>query len=50
VPINRKLLALRMFLADEAVNLVAKILWFKSLGPYYYLGGSFVSKLAAFPE
>jgi hypothetical protein len=44
--IDQGLLTLQMRLADEDVKLVAEILWCKPLGPFYYAGGRFVSKLS----
>jgi hypothetical protein len=48
-PIAHRFLALQMRLGDEDVNLVAEISWCRPLGPFYYAGGSFVSKLTRFP-
>ena len=44
-PIEQGLLALRMTLAGEEVNLVAEVQWCKGLGPFYYVGAKFVSRL-----
>jgi hypothetical protein len=49
-PIEHGLLALKMSLADEEVNLVADVEWCKALGPFYYVGTKFVSKLEDFPK
>jgi len=49
-PIDHGLLALQMSLAGEKVNLVAKVRWWRALGPYYYIGGEFVSRLDSFPS
>jgi hypothetical protein len=48
--ITDNLLAVQMSLAGEEVNLVVRLLWSKPLGPFYYLGGEFVAKLASFPR
>jgi hypothetical protein len=47
-PIDHGLLALRMTLAGEKVNLVAEVQWCRSLGPFYYVGAKFVGKLEDF--
>ncbi len=47
-PIVHGLLALRMTLAGEEVNLVAEVQWCRALGPFYYVGAKFVSKLEDF--
>jgi hypothetical protein len=39
-----------MSLAGEDVKVVVRLLWSRTLGPYYYLGGEFVAKLASFPQ
>jgi hypothetical protein len=49
-PMDQTLLALRMYLAGEEVNLVADVQWCRALGPFYYFGGRFVKKLESFPE
>lgn len=49
-PIEQEMLALRMSLAGEEVNLAAEVKWCRALGPFYYVGGKFLSKLASFPE
>jgi hypothetical protein len=49
-PIEHETLALRMTLADEDVRLLATVLWCKALGPFYYVGANFVSKLDGFPR
>jgi len=49
-PIPHPLVALRMSLAGEEVNVVARLLWSEVLGPYYYVGGEFVAKLAGFRQ
>ncbi len=47
-PIDHELLALQMSLADEEVNLVADVDWCRALGPFYYVGAKFISKLENF--
>jgi hypothetical protein len=49
-PIADDLLAIQMSLADEEVNVVVRLRWSKAMGPFYYLGGEFVAKLASFPQ
>jgi hypothetical protein len=44
-PIEHELLGVRMSLAGEEVNLVAEVEWCRALGPFYYVGAKFVSKL-----
>lgn len=43
-PIRHPLVALRMSLADEDVDAVARVVWCKALGPYYYIGCELVAK------
>jgi hypothetical protein len=49
-PVQRTLLALQMFIADEEVSLVADVQWCEAFGPFYYLGGEFVKRLERFPQ
>lgn len=49
-PIEHGMLALRMSLAGEQVNLVAEVRWCRAFGPFYYVGAHFVSKLDSFPK
>lgn len=49
-PIDHPMLALQMSLAGEEVNVAMRVAWCKSTGPFYYIGGEFVAKLAAFPR
>jgi len=49
-PIEHKLLALRMSLGGEEVDLVAAVLWCRTLGPYYYVGANIVSEVGGSPE
>jgi len=49
-PIEHKLLAIRMSLGGKEVDLVAAILWCRTLGPYYYVGANFVSEAGGSPE
>jgi hypothetical protein len=49
-PITETLVAIQMSLAGEEVNVVVRLLWSQALGPFYYLGGKFVAKLASFPQ
>jgi CheY-like chemotaxis protein len=39
-----------MSLADELVILVVELQWCMKLGPYFYSGGHFVSRLNSFPK
>jgi len=43
-PIDHRLVTLRMSLAGEELNVVARLVWCKELGPYYYIGCEFVAK------
>ncbi len=43
--VDHRLLALRLTLADEEVNVAVRVRWCQELGPYYYVGGAFVAKL-----
>jgi hypothetical protein len=49
-PIERGRLALRLSFADKEVDLVATVVWCRSLGPFYYAGANFVSKWGELPE
>jgi hypothetical protein len=49
-PIHHPLVSLRMSLADVEVNVVARVVWCKELGPYYYIGCEFVAKWTGFPK
>lgn len=49
-PIDHTLVALHLTLADEEVDVAAEVLWSEALGPFYYIGATFVSKLKGFPE
>jgi hypothetical protein len=48
--IAHPLVALRMSLAGEEVNVVARLVRSEALGPYYFIGGEFVAKLARFQQ
>lgn len=47
-PIVSQLLALRMSLAGEEVNVVTEVQWCREMGPFYYIGGKFGAKLNDF--
>lgn len=49
-PLSQGLLAIRMRLAGDEVNVVIEIGWSKPLGPFELSGGRFVAKLESFPE
>jgi len=48
-PILHDRLALQMCIANTIVNLVARIVWCKPLGPFYACGVEFIARLDAFP-
>ena len=48
--VEAKLLALRMHLGEEEVNLAVEVKWCRAFGPYHYVGGKPISKLASFPH
>jgi hypothetical protein len=49
-PLELGLLALRMQLAGEEVNVVIELAWSKPLGPFELSGGRFVAKLKHLPS
>ena len=49
-PIIDEQLVLRIHLANEVVNVVFKLRWCEAMGPFYYAGVQFVTKLEAFPS
>ncbi len=49
-PIEHKLLALRMSLEGKEVDLVAAVLWCRTLGSFYYAGANFVSEFGGSSE
>ena len=48
-PIPHNKLALQMCIANTTVNLVARVVWCKPLGPFHGTGVEFIAKLDAFP-
>jgi hypothetical protein len=49
-PIEHEMVALRMSFPGKEVDLVATVVWCRSLGPFYYAGANFVSKWGELPE
>ncbi len=49
-PIDHRLLALEMEVADELVFLVVEVVWCRPLGPFEYIGTRLVAKLDRLPE
>ena len=49
-PLNHNLLAIQITLVGEQINIITEKLWCRIYGPFYSIGGKFITKTDEFPS